>query len=137
MKNKIELLTKEVLKKESFLERENLSLNLEQNMKEVLKMIKEMDLVFTNFQKKTQMTSIKVTGRMASNPEMANLSLNLAKNTGVTLKMAFLMDLVFTLFPKKAELPTMKVFGRMTRDQERANLFSKMETYMRETLKIT
>ncbi len=42
------------------LEKENLSGKMEQNMREILKMVISMDLVFTSIQKKVQMTTMKV-----------------------------------------------------------------------------
>jgi hypothetical protein len=52
------------------------------------------------------------------------------------LKMTYTMDLVFSLIQKKAQMTTMKVIGRMTRNQEKEKLSSKMETNMKEILKM-
>jgi hypothetical protein len=50
-------------------EEENLSGNLEQNMRETLKMAEEMELVFSSIQKKIQENTILVIGRMERNQE--------------------------------------------------------------------
>jgi hypothetical protein len=96
MKKTVEFPTMEILKPAKNQEKENLFGNLEQNMRETLKMAFAMGLEFSPIQKKITKTTMKVIGRMARNQEKENLSGKMEQNMKATLKMTFTMDLVFT-----------------------------------------
>ncbi len=68
-------------------EKENLFGKMEKNMKETLKVVISMDLVFTPFQKKKNQTTMKVIGRMTRNQAKGNLSGKMEQNMRETLKM--------------------------------------------------
>ncbi len=79
-------------------EKENLSGNLEQNMRETLKMAEEMELVCSSIQKKIQENTILVIGRMERNQEQEYFSLKMGPNKKESLKMIPLSMLHLFLF---------------------------------------
>jgi hypothetical protein len=157
--NSVVFITKEILRTARNQEKENLFGKMVKSTRETLKMTTYMDLVFTPIQKKAQMTTLRVIGKMARNQEKENLFGKMETNMREIIKMTLEMDLVlkpiqkqmkqsimetmkiilkmgleFSFIQKTTMKMSIKVVGRMARNQEKENLSSKMELSKKDSL---
>jgi hypothetical protein len=98
---------------ENWMGKDNLSLQMDGNMRETLETGFLMELVFTPIQKTAELPTLKAFGRTAKNQARENLFIKVQQNMRETLKMTKEMGTVYSHFQKKVQKSTMLDIGLM------------------------